>query len=99
MITGLPGDWADWPLAATYIQWLNGFVVLGLPAMSAIESPGTPPPQPARATTETTAATTKKAQRARIDLVDFTSAADGSETMFVQSCGFSWPLVGRVAGV
>src|ERR1700724_2501497 len=71
MITGLPGDWAAWPLAATYIQWLKAFVVIGLPAISAIEAPGTPPPQPAMTATETTAPTTKKAPRARMDLLDF----------------------------
>src|ERR1700758_547082 len=62
-ITGEPGLWAAWLLAATYIQWLNAWVVIGLPATSATESPGTPLPQPA-----TAAPTTKKAHSAVITL-------------------------------
>ena len=42
-ITGCPGLWAACDLAATYIQWLNAWVVIGLPATSATESEGTPP--------------------------------------------------------
>src|SRR5260370_14561122 len=59
-ITGAPGFCAAWLLAATYIQWLNAAVVIGLPATEATEFPGTPLPQPPRA-----AATTKKAPSAR----------------------------------
>jgi hypothetical protein len=53
-------------LAATYIQWLNAWVVIGLPATSATELPGTPPPQAATAT-----ASTKKAPSAAIRLEYF----------------------------
>src|ERR1700728_3637222 len=49
-ITGEPGLWAAWLLAATYIQWLNAWVVIGLPATSATALPGRPLPQPDTAT-------------------------------------------------
>src|SRR5579871_5899838 len=65
-ITGWPGDWAAWLFAATYIQWLNAWLVIGLPATSATESPGTLEPQPA-----TASAATKKAPSARRDLRTF----------------------------
>ena len=39
-ITGWPGLWAAWDLAATYIQWLKACVLIGLPATSATELPG-----------------------------------------------------------
>src|SRR6185312_17264331 len=42
-ITGWPGLWAACDLAATYIQWLNAWVVIALPATEATESEGTPP--------------------------------------------------------
>src|SRR5689334_10572527 len=42
-ITGCPGLWAACDLAATYIQWLNPWVVIALPATEATESDGTPP--------------------------------------------------------
>ena len=73
-ITGWPGLWAAWPLAATYIQWLNVWVVIGLPATLATASPGTPLPQPGDPT-----ATTKKAPSARIELRTFIERGDGSE--------------------
>ena len=65
-ITGWPGDCAAWLLAATYIQWLNACVLIGLPATSATESPDTPLPQPA-----IPIAITKKAPRAKIELRTF----------------------------
>ena len=69
--TGEPGpDWAAAPLAATYIQWLNACVVMGFPAMSATESPGTPEPQAA-----IPAPSTKKAPSARMDRLTFIVAA------------------------
>ena len=49
-ITGEPGVCAAWLLAATYIQWLNAWVEIGLPATSTTASPGTPLPQPAMPT-------------------------------------------------
>ena len=65
-ITGWPGFWAAWLLAATYIQWLNACVETGLPATSTTASPGTPLPQPAIPT-----AITKKAPSARKELRTF----------------------------
>jgi hypothetical protein len=69
--TGAPGPaWAALPLAATYIQWLNAWVVIGLPAMSATELPGTFEPQAAIPT-----ASTKKAPSARMDRLIVIAAA------------------------
>ena len=65
-ITGWPGLCAAWLLAATYIQWLNAWVVIGLPATVATESPDTELPHPA-----TPIANTKKAPSARTDLRTF----------------------------
>ncbi len=65
-ITGWPGLCAAWLLAATSIQWLSACVVIGLPATSATESPGTPLPQPATPT-----ANIKKAPSARRELRTF----------------------------
>ena len=48
--------WAAWSFAATYIQWLNAWSVIGLPATVATELLGSELPQPAMA-----AAITKKA--------------------------------------
>src|ERR1700685_4374594 len=58
-ITGDPDDSEAWPLAATYIQWLNVWSVIGFPAITATELPGIPPPQAERPT-----ASTKKAPSA-----------------------------------
>ena len=65
-ITGAPGLCAALPFSATYIQWLNAWVVIGLPAMSATELPGMPPPH-----ADSPTATTKKAPSAKMDLNDF----------------------------
>ena len=65
-ITGEPGVCAAWLLAATYIQWLNAWVEIGLPATLTTASPGTPLPQPAMPTP-----ITKKAPSARMDLRTF----------------------------
>ena len=62
-ITGAPGVCDALLFAATYIQWLNAAVVIGLPDMSATEFPGTPLPHAARP-----AASTKKAPSAAIKL-------------------------------
>src|SRR5690348_7995276 len=62
------------PLAATYIQWLNAWVVIGLPATSATESPGTPEPH-----AEIPAASAKKAPSAPRDRLNFTGR-DGSDS-------------------
>ena len=75
MITGDPGCCAAWLLAATNSQWLNACVVIGFPAMSATELPGTPLPHAARAI-----ATTKKAPSALILPATVNiRTADGSE--------------------
>ena len=58
--SGAPGLLCVWPLAATYIQWLNARVVTVLPETSTTEPPGTLEPQPA-----ITTATEKKAQSAK----------------------------------
>src|SRR3984957_14300239 len=74
-ITGAPGLCAAWLLAATYIQWSNARVVIGLPATSATESTGTPLPHAASATE-----TTKKAPSAANRLTGFLIGAhDGSD--------------------
>src|SRR5947209_18468721 len=62
-ITGWPGLCAAWLLAATNIQWLNAWVVIGLPATVATESPETLLPHAV-----TPVANTKKAPSARRDL-------------------------------
>src|SRR5437588_3591759 len=62
-ITGEPGLWEAWLFAATYIQWLNAWVVIGLPATSATELPAMPLPHPA-----TTAESAKKAPSAAVRL-------------------------------
>ena len=53
-MTGAPGVEAAYPLAATYIQWSNARVLIGLPATAATEPSGTaelePQPDTARAT-------------------------------------------------
>ena len=66
-ITGSPGACAACVLASTYIQWLNAWVMIGLPATVATELPGMPLPQPATAT----AMATKKAPSAGMVLNDF----------------------------
>ena len=63
-ITGAPGVCTALLFAATYIQWLNAAVEIGLPDMSATEFPGTPLPQAARPTPST-----KKAPSAAINFV------------------------------
>src|SRR2546423_5280661 len=74
---GAPGLCEAWLLAATYIQWLKAWVVIGLPATSATEFPGTPLPHAATPPT-----TTKKAPSARIlPRYFFMRAADGSEAL------------------
>ena len=70
-ITGSPGLCAAWPFAATYIQWLNAWCVIGLPATVATELPGIPLPQPAI----TGAMTTKKAPSAGMDFTVFIGAS------------------------
>src|ERR1700746_2930476 len=52
-ITGWPGLLAARLFAAQYIQWVNGGVVIGLPATWATESLGTLEPQPATPTANT----------------------------------------------
>jgi hypothetical protein len=69
--TGEPGpDWAELPLAATYIQWLKAWAVIGFPATSATELPGTLEPQAA-----IPAASIKKAPSAKMDRLIFIVAA------------------------
>ena len=58
-ITGWPGLEEALPLAATNIQCLKAWVLIGLPAMLTTASPGTPPPQ-----ADKPAASTKKAPSA-----------------------------------
>src|SRR5579864_1227480 len=75
-ITGAVGLLAVWLLAATNIQCLNAWVVIGFPATSATELPGIPDPHPA-----STIAATKKAPSAGILLDSFLMGAlDGSES-------------------
>ena len=81
-ITGAPGCWDAWPLAATYIQWLNAAVVIGLPAIDATELPGTPPLAPHA---DSAIASTKKAPSAVMTFGTFIRGGDGSEVSGTRS--------------
>ena len=72
-ITGAPGVCDALPFSTTYIQWLNAAVLIGLPAISATESPDSPLPHAV-----TPIAPTKKAPSARMYLSLFIDPAHGS---------------------
>jgi hypothetical protein len=86
-ITGCPGLWAAWDLAATYIQWLNACVVIWFPATSATESDETPEPllPPHAASRTDTIAAVPNANIVRITLFRmtfFTTTGEDSDPIY-----------------